>query len=73
MSSANILFKCDGNLRLMCVAFHWLSILLDDAVLLMIANSMNGLYDIADIVYSTGTFCERLREDMGCNTNLIVS
>ena len=57
----------------MCVAFHWLSILWDDAVLLMIPNSISGWYDIAGIVHSTGILCERLREDMGCNTNLIVS
>ena len=57
----------------MYVAFQWLSISLDDAVLLMIANSMNDLYDIAGILHSAGTFCERLREDMGCNSDLIVS
>ena len=43
--------------------------LLDNAVLIMIANDMNGLYDIAGILHGTGILCERLREDLGCNTN----
>ena len=35
--------------------------------------ALNGGYDIAGIVYCKRTLCERLREDLGCNSNLIVS
>ena len=35
--------------------------------------ALNGGYNIAGIVYCMRTLFERLREDLGCDTNLIVS